>query len=279
MAEAFELNFVDFIENIVNQVDKTASSDLNVFEKKYVKNAIKNYTSIAADYTIQSGYFSEASIFELIRLIAKWTYHKCIDLMKSTVPQHYWDGILLRIHFTIFEFYKAGKINEYSSKKLNSLIEEEVNLCYSESIKELKSCNLIDEETFARAIMQSNIDDFLNPEETFQEKLFIYLKKACSILLTLGGIFICFQQITLTVNEICFAMSVVALGCYMLFRNEVVVKAFNLYTIFGASCTILLCNQFITSQKFLSLFILFIISFSAGLIIGYKLGQKKTELL
>ncbi len=279
MSEAFELNYTDFIENIINQVDKTISDDLNVFEKKYVKNSIKNYTTIAAKYCLQSGIYKDESIFELTRLIAKWTYHKCIDLMKSTVPQNYWDSILLKINFTIFEFYKAAKINEYSSQRLYSLIEEEVNLCYNDCINELKNRKLIDEETFATAIMQSNVDDFLSEKECLKEKLFRYLKQLFSILVICCGGFICFMNADLSINEIFFTISIIALGCYMLYRNEVVSQGFYLYTIFSALTAILISSQFIDNEILSELLKLLISVYSVGNIVGYRFGEKKTELL
>lgn len=271
-------NYDNYIKSVIEQVDSISSEKLNVFEQKYLKNIIKNYATTMRKYAEKENFFCETSILELIRLSSKWTYHKCMDLMHSTIPQNYWDDMLIKINITIYEFYKLGKVYEYSYKRINKLIEEEVNLCYSNCVNDLHDRKRIDENTFATAIMQSNIDDFLNIKETIGEKIQKYFKKSFSILIMLCGAYCCLINTKFNIQEMCFITSILAIGCYMLFINEIISKSYYLYTIFGCLILLMINNQFIPLPEQTNLINSIIIVFSIGNILGYNFGNKNTEL-
>ena len=65
----------------------------------------------------------------------------------------------------------------------------------------------------------------------------------------------------------------------MLYRNEVVSQGFYLYTIFSALTAILISSQFIDNEMLSGLLKLLISVYSVGNIVGYRFGEKKTELL
>lgn len=280
MAEIYNFNYDDFIKELINQVDSVTPDDLNVFEKKFVKNAIKEYSTIAAKYADENLNFSNDKCAVLTQFTAEWTFHKCIDLMRSTVPQNYWATILQKINFTIFEIFKICENNRQSHKETIDLIEYGVNECYTNCIEELKKRNLIDDETFANAIIQSNIDSMENkfiPEPSLKEKLVNIITKiialASMIVITLLAII----PQHLTIWEVYSAVSLIALSTFILFRIGLVTKGFYLHLIFWTITCIFINQQFLSFTKLSLLIDILIIGLASGAIIGYKIGQKKTE--
>lgn len=280
MAEISNFNYDDFIQDLINQVDSVAPDDLNVFEKKFVKNAIKEYSTIAAKYADENLNFSNDKCAVLTQFTAEWTFHKCIDLMRSTVPQNYWDSILQKINFTIFEIFKICENNRQSHKETIHLIEFGVNECYTNCIEELKERNLIDDETFANAIIQSNIDSMENkfiPEPSLKEKLANILTKIIAIVTMIVITLLAVIPQHLTILEVYSAVSLIALGTFILFRNGLITKGFYLHLIFWTLTSIFLNQQFLSFSKLSLLIDILIIGLASGAIIGYKIGQKKTE--
>lgn len=280
MAEKYNFNYDDFIQELINQVDSVAPDDLNVFEKKFVKNAIKEYSTIAAKYADINLNFSNDKCAVLTQFTAEWTFHKCIDLMRSTVPQNYWDTILQKINFTIFEIFKICENNRQSHKETIDLIEYGVNECYTNCIEELKERNLIDDETFANAIIQSNFDSMENkfiPEPSLKEKLVNILSKIIAIGTSIVIILLAVMPQHLTIWEVFSAISLIALSTFILFRTGLVVKGFYLHLTFWTLTCIFINQQFLSFSKLSLLIDILIIGLASGAIIGYKIGQKKTE--
>ena len=47
-----------------------------------------------------------------IQVIAEWSFHKSIDLVHSGILPQYWDSIMQKIAFTIFEVAKQAVIRK-----------------------------------------------------------------------------------------------------------------------------------------------------------------------
>lgn len=281
MAETSNFNYSDLIDELINQVDNITPDDLNVFEKKYVKNSIKEFSTIAAKYMYENLDYSSDKCAVLTQITAEWTFHKCIDLMRSTVPQNYWDAILQKINFTIFEIFKICEKNSQPHRETINLIEYGVNECYTKCIEELKDKNCIDDETFANAIIQSNIDSMANnfiTKPSIKEIIVSIISKIIAIGTSFIILFFAIIPNHLTIWDTFSSISLIAISTLILYRSNVVAKSFYLHLMFWTMTCIFVNKEFLLFSK-LSIYVdLLIISLAAGAFLGYKIGQKKTEL-
>ena len=94
----------------------------------------------------------------ITQIIAEWSYHKSIDLVKSGILPQYWDTIMQKIAFTIFEISKQAVTKNIPQDQLLQAIEHHVVKVYQQCIDELQQKGLINEEIKERAKSQSNID-------------------------------------------------------------------------------------------------------------------------
>lgn len=286
MQEASNFNYTEFIEELVNQVDNVAPEDLNVFQKKYVKNSLKEYATIAAEFVIENENISVNKTAELTQIIAEWTFHKCIDLMRSSIPQNFWDDILQKTNFTAYEIFKDCTNQRMSQIDTLAAIEWGVNNSYNESVTMLREKGFIDSETFQTALKQSNIDTMFNALKidkdcytpSLKDKLILFLSKFFAIISTIIIAAIALIPVHMSIWEIYSEISLIAIAAYMLFRNKIVTSPLYLYILFGSLTGIFLNHQFVQQDNISVLINIFILGISLGSIIGYKFGQKKTEL-
>ncbi|CDE89535.1 unknown [Clostridium sp. CAG:729] len=240
LEQVSNFKYNEFIEELLNQADNVLPDDLNVFERKYVKNAVKEYATIAAKHVTENLKISDENVALLTQIIAEWTYHKCIDLMRSTIPQAYWDAILQRINFTIYEILKKSTKLKFDDKKLLAKIEISVNTCYKECIDTLKDKSVITVEEYETAINQSNIDT-LYKEKEIDWKAF--LSKTFCILFFL---FVCIcslnphPSVTFAIKTFIYSF----ISLYMLASNEILESKFVLSVIGIFICGTVINNYF-----------------------------------
>ena len=91
-------------------------------------------------------------------LIAEWSFHKSIDLIHSGIDKSYWDTIMQKIAFTIFEVAKQGVIRNLKQEQLLQAVEMHVVKVYKKCIEDLEKRGVINEQVKELAESQSNID-------------------------------------------------------------------------------------------------------------------------
>jgi primosomal protein N' len=111
----------------------------------------------------------EQAVF-ITQIIAEWSFHKSIDLVHSGILPEYWDGIMQKIAFTIFEVAKQAIIRKIPQEQLLQAVEHHVVKVYKSSIEELEQKGIIDENTKNRAESQSNIDAMAQQAQAEQQK-------------------------------------------------------------------------------------------------------------
>ena len=82
--------------------------DFEQFQKDYVVKTLANFSGMAGEAIsndAQAGFNAEQAIF-LTQIIAEWSFHKSVDVIRSGIQPEYWDGVLQKIAFTIFEVGK-----------------------------------------------------------------------------------------------------------------------------------------------------------------------------
>lgn len=158
---------IQFAASMKSQSYDLMPQEFSEEEKDFIANTLYDYTykayeALNNDYELN---FTENTIKFTSQVIAEWTFHKSVDLIKANIPKEYWENILSKIAFTIFEIAKKGVKKELPENSILQAVEENVNKVWKESIEKLYLNNLIDLKIKQTAQKQSNIDDMAKQSE------------------------------------------------------------------------------------------------------------------
>lgn len=150
--------YKEFAQNLAQQALELIPPDFNDNQRNYVANTLLNFSTIAGQALYDEGQFNVDQAVMITQIIAEWSFHKSVDLVRSGIPQQYWDPIMQKIAFTIFEIAKNAFHQNLPQDQCLQVIEHHVKKTYLDCIAELKDKNLIDQGLMEQASMQSNID-------------------------------------------------------------------------------------------------------------------------
>ncbi len=153
-------DYKGFAASMSEQAKDLVPAELKDFEKEYVVKTLGNFTMLAGEALYndeQLNLTAEQAVF-ITQIIAEWSFHKSIDLIHSGILPQYWDSIMQKIAFTIFEVAKQAVIRKIPQDQLLQAVEHHVIKVYKQSIEELEEKGVINEEVKNRAENQSNID-------------------------------------------------------------------------------------------------------------------------
>ena len=166
-------DYKGFATNMAEQAKELVPQELEDREKEYIVKTLGNFTLLAGEALYndqQLNLNAEQAVF-ITQIIAEWSFHKSIDLIHSGILPQYWDSIMQKIAFTIFEVAKQAVIRKIPQDQLLQAVEHHVIKVYNQSIEELQQKGLIDEETKNRAESQSNIDAMAQQAQAEQDRL------------------------------------------------------------------------------------------------------------
>ena len=166
-------DYKGFAENMAGQAKELVPADLKDFEKEYIVKTLGNFTLLAGEalYNDESLKLNAEQAIFITQIIAEWSFHKSIDLIHSGILPQYWDSIMQKIAFTIFEVAKQAIIRNIPQDQLLQAVEHHVIKVYKQSIEELEQKGVIDEDTKNKAENQSNIDDMAKQAQEEQQRL------------------------------------------------------------------------------------------------------------
>ena len=149
-----------FSDNMAGQAADLVPADLQDFEKEYIVKTLRNFTLLAGEalYKDESLKLDAEQATFITQVIAEWSFHKSIDLIHSGILPQYWDSIMQKIAFTIFEVCKRAIAENIPRDRVIQAVEIHVVKVYKQSIEELEQKGIIDENIKNRAESQSNID-------------------------------------------------------------------------------------------------------------------------
>lgn len=153
-------DYKSFAQNLTEQAFQLVPQDFNEMQRNYVGNTLLNFSTIAGEALsndTESNFNVEQAVM-ITQIIAEWSFHKSVDLVRSGLPQQFWDPIMQKIAFTIFEVAKQAFKQGLPQDQVLQLIEHHVKKTYTDAIAELKEKNLIDDGLMEQAANQSNID-------------------------------------------------------------------------------------------------------------------------
>ena len=159
-------DYKGFAQNLAQQALELIPPDFNENQKNYVANTLLNFSTVAGQalYDDESLGFNLDQAVMITQIIAEWSFHKSVDLIRSGIPQQYWDPIMQKIAYTIFEVAKNAFHQGLPQDQCLQLIEHHVKKTWVDCIEELKDKNLIDEGLKEQAEHQSNIDAMMQQQ-------------------------------------------------------------------------------------------------------------------
>lgn len=165
-------DYKGFAQNLAQQALELIQPDFNDNQKNYVANTLLNFSTVAGQalYDDESLGFNLDQAVMITQIIAEWSFHKSVDLIRSGIPQQYWDPVMQKIAYTIFEIAKNAFHQGLPQDQCLQLIEHHVKKTWIDCIEELKDKNLIDDGLKEQAEHQSNIDAMMQQAQAEQEQ-------------------------------------------------------------------------------------------------------------
>ncbi len=153
-------NYQEFAQNLTAQAQELVPQDFADNEKQYVVNTLLNFSALAGEalYNDKDSNFNAEQAMMITQIIAEWAFHKSVDLIRSKIPQEFWDPVMQKIAFTIFEIAKQTFKQGLPQDQILQLIEHHVKKTYLSALSELKEKGFISETLLEQASKQSNID-------------------------------------------------------------------------------------------------------------------------
>lgn len=165
-------DYKEFAKSMAQQAQGLVPQDISDEDKLYIVQTLGNFTLMAGEalYGDESLKLTAEQAIFITQIIAEWSFHKTIDLVHSGIDRQYWDGIMQKIAFTIFEVAKQAVIRNIPQDQLLQAVEHHVVKVYKQSIEELKQKGIIDEATMTEAQNQSNIDAMARQAQEMQKQ-------------------------------------------------------------------------------------------------------------
>ncbi len=178
-----------FAQNLAAQAQEMVPAEFDDSQKQYVVNTLGNFSllsgkALAEDPNLN---FDENQAVTITQIIAEWSFHKSVDLIRSGIPQQYWDAVMQKIAYTIFEIAKQTFSQGLPHDKILELVEHHVKKSYAEAITELKDKGAIDEGLMEFALGQSNMDKMAQEMKQQQENGGAPMPSADGSMPTSGG--------------------------------------------------------------------------------------------
>lgn len=155
-----DFDYENFAQNLAAQAQELVPQEFDDNQKQYVINTLGNFAllsgkALAEDPALN---FNTDQAVTITQIIAEWSFHKSVDVIRSGIPQQYWDAVMQKIAYTIFEITKQTFSQGLPHDKILELVEHHVKKSYLDAITELKNKGAIDEGLMEYAASQSNMD-------------------------------------------------------------------------------------------------------------------------
>ena len=165
-------DYKQFSQMLADQAKELVPAGFDDFQKKYIVQTLLNFSMLAGEAISndpQIGFNADQAVL-LTQIIAEWSFHKSVDLIRSGIDSQYWDGVLQKVAFTIFEIGKQTIQNNIPQDQMLALIEHHVKQAFDSAIDELSQKGIIDENLKEVAKNQSNIDAMVQEAEEAKQK-------------------------------------------------------------------------------------------------------------
>lgn len=163
-------DFKQFATDLSSQAKELVPQEFEPFQRDYVVKTLENFSMMAGEAIsndAEAGFNAEQAIF-LTQIIAEWSFHKSVDVIRSGIQPEYWDIVLQKIAFTIFEIGKNTIKQNLPQDKILELVESQVIKAYEDALEELQQRGIIDAELKEKAEKQNNLNQLMEQVEAEQ---------------------------------------------------------------------------------------------------------------
>lgn len=166
-------NYKEFAQTLAEQAAEIVPADFQKFQRDYVINTIKNFATLSGEaiYNDDKVKFNADQGMFITQMIAEWSFHKSVDVIRSGILPDYWDRVMQKIAFTIFEISKQTVSQGLPQDEILPLVEHHVKKAYQAALEELQQNHIINEEVLDKALHQSNIDDMMQQMQQQQQQV------------------------------------------------------------------------------------------------------------
>lgn len=166
-------DYKGFAQVLTSQADELLPADFNEFQRKYVVNTLQNFSTLAGEalYSENPPAFNADQAMLITQIIAEWSFHKSVDIIKSGISNEHWDGVMQKIAFTIFEIAKQSISQGLPQDQILQIVEHHVHTAYEEALSELRNSGIIDDVLLNKAAHQSNIDEMMEQIQHDKEQM------------------------------------------------------------------------------------------------------------
>ncbi len=197
-------DYKTFAQELASQAKDLIPAEFQNFQKEYIINTIKNFATLSGEAISndEKTKFNAEQAMLVTQIIAEWSFHKSIDVIKSGILPDYWDGIMQKLAFTIFEIAKQSIVQGLSQDEILRIVEHHVKKTYQKVIEELQERKVIDKNICENALNQSNIDEMMKQiqqekaEQTQEENLTQSDNKSDYKILKLASIALLLKQVS-----------------------------------------------------------------------------------
>ena len=155
-----DFQYEEFAQNLAAQAHELVPQEFSEEQKQYVIQTLGNFSMMAGKALAEDpnlDFNTEQSTY-ITQIIAEWSFHKSVDVIRSGIPRQYWDSVMQKIAYTIFEISKQAFGKNLPNEQIIELIEHHVNKAYVDALTELKDRGIIDEGLMEFAASQSNMN-------------------------------------------------------------------------------------------------------------------------
>ena len=164
-------DYKQFANDLSSQAVELVPADFEPFQKDYVVKTLANFSNLAGEAIsndAEAGFNAEQAIF-LTQIIAEWSFHKSVGVIRSGIQPEYWDVVLQKIAFTIFDIGKNTIKQNLPQDKILELVEQHVIKAYEAALEELQQRGIIDEELKRQAEQQNNLNQLMEQVQAEQQ--------------------------------------------------------------------------------------------------------------
>ena len=152
------------------EIPELMPQDMSEENQKYIIDKVIEFAIVAGKGISKDSDvdFDDEEMEFLTQLISEWTFHKTIDLIRSGIEEQYFDKILEKVAFCLYEIAKQSISQKMESDRLLNLAERYVDKTFIREINDLYNNGNISAECRDKALEESNIDKMA--QETLEKE-------------------------------------------------------------------------------------------------------------
>lgn len=172
--------YKDFVNKLRFQIGGICSEEFYEEGEKYIRETTHSYTLKFAKMLHENPSVMDTACEIITQNIAKWTYHKTIDLIIGEIPYDLHDQIIEKINNEIYDFLiEENKECPLTSEtieepEIKNLLSNIVKDSYRDILSHLYSDNKITRDTYELATSQSHIDKKIEIKNIDYEKTDVF---------------------------------------------------------------------------------------------------------